>query len=302
MPDEPNPESPAWLELATEVDHEAVESVAELFAQYGYNQGVAIEEPFTQEGDGDNLAVDTTRPVWVRTYLPAADTTPEQIDKIKEALWHLGRMRHVGELQVRERPEEDWAHAWKEHFRPVRAGRRVVVAPPWQEYQPESADDIVVVLDPGMAFGTGTHPTTRLCLLALEERLRPGDAVFDVGAGSGILAIAAAKLGAERVVGIDIDPVAVRNASENVRRNDVEATVGIRPVGQWDAKDSGFDLVVANIISRVLIELAEQLVAAVRPGGLPCSAASSKAKNLRSAAPSKHWACTWLADRRWKTG
>ncbi|HET7094131.1 MAG TPA: 50S ribosomal protein L11 methyltransferase, partial [Thermomicrobiales bacterium] len=206
--------SPAWLELAVECDSEAVEPVSELFAHHGYNNGVVVEEAFTQDEDGDNLAVDPTRPVTVRTFLAEADAAPDTIATIRQALWHLGRMRFVGELRVTRRREEDWANAWKAHFSAHRIGRRVTVRAPWHDYAPQPAE-IVVELDPGMAFGTGLHPSTRLTMLALEAALRPGDSVLDVGAGSGILSIAAALLGASRVDGVDIEPVAVRSAREN---------------------------------------------------------------------------------------
>jgi ribosomal protein L11 methyltransferase len=258
-----------WLELAVEVDHEAVEPVTELFAHCGFNEGVVIEEPFTQDPDGDNLAVDLSRPVTVRTFVAAADAPESILDEVRRALWHLGRMRPVGELTATVRHEEDWANAWKEHYRPVRAGRRVVVRPPWHEYGPGD-NDVVVVLDPGMAFGTGTHPSTRLCLTALEDELKPGDCVFDVGTGSGILAIAAALLGASRVDGVDLEPVSVRQASENVERNEVGDRVRI-VAGSADAAsslDGPYDLVLANIISRILIEIAPDLAAAVKPGGM----------------------------------
>jgi ribosomal protein L11 methyltransferase len=262
--------SNAWLELAVEVDHEAVEPVTELFAQYGYNEGVAIEEPFTQDKDGDNLAVDYSRPVWVRTFVAKPDIRPETLDKIRESLWHLGRMRQVGPLQVTERQEEDWANAWKEHYRPLKAGHNVVIAPPWHEYEPNSSDEVVVVLDPGMAFGTGTHPSSRLCLMALEEQIKPGNTVFDVGTGSGILAIAAAKLGASAVDAVDIEPVAVRSTRENAARNGVSDLIrveegSVAPDGPFVGP---YDIVLANIISRVLIELVKGLSASVKPGGL----------------------------------
>jgi ribosomal protein L11 methyltransferase len=258
-----------WLELAVEVDHEAVEPVAELFSQYGYNEGVAIEEHFTQDKDGDNLAVDYSRPVWVRTFVAAADVKPGTLDEIRRALWHLGRMRHVGELQITEREEEDWANAWKEHFKPLRAGHHVVIAPPWQEYEPATEDEIVVLLDPGMAFGTGTHPSSRLCLMALEEQIKPGDSVLDVGTGSGILAISAVKLGAGSVDAVDIEPVAVRSTIENAERNGVAECVrvaegSVAPDGPFVGP---YDIVLANIISRVLIELVKGISSSVKPGG-----------------------------------
>jgi ribosomal protein L11 methyltransferase len=257
-----------WLELAVECDSEAVEPVSELFARYGYNEGVVVEEPFTQDPDGDNMALDPSRPVAVRTFLAAADTTEETIDQIRKALWALGRLRHVGELTITERAEEDWANAWKAHYYTHRIGERVTVRPPWHESEPEP-DQVMVVLDPGMAFGTGLHPSTRLCVLALEQALQPGDVVLDVGTGSGILAISAAKLGAARIDALDIEPVAVRSTRENAERNGVgdRIRVELGSVGLEAPFPGTYDLVLANIIARILIDLAPDLVKAVAPGG-----------------------------------
>jgi ribosomal protein L11 methyltransferase len=264
---EPN-DAQEWLELAVEVDVEAVEAVSEVFARHGYNEGVAVDQPFTQEADGDKLAVDITRPFTVRTFVAASDLPPEALEEIRQALWFLGRLRQVGELRVTARREAEWADAWKEHYRPQRVGRRVLVRPPWYEYTPEG-DDVVVVLDPGMAFGTGLHPSTRLSVIGLETELRPGMRVLDVGSGSGILAIAAALLGAGPLMAVDIEPVAVRATRENAARNGVaeRITVAEGSVGPGGPVAGAYDLVLANIIARVLIELAVDLVAALAPGG-----------------------------------
>jgi ribosomal protein L11 methyltransferase len=257
-----------WLELAVTCDSEAVEPVSELFASHGFNQGVAIEEAFTQDPDGDNFAVDPTQPVVVRTFLNAADVAPGTIDAIRQALWHLGRLRSISDLRVTERAEEDWANAWKAHYSTHRVGRRVLVKAPWHDYAP-APDEIVVELDPGMAFGTGLHPSTQLAMIAMEDELKPGDRVLDVGTGSGVLATAAALLGAGAVDGVDIEPVAVRSARENADRNGVGSIVRIEQgsVGDGEPFQSEYDLVVANIIARILIELAPGLVKAVRTGG-----------------------------------
>jgi ribosomal protein L11 methyltransferase len=262
------PSASRWLELAVTCDGEAVEPVSELFASHGFNQGVAIEEEFTQDPDGDNFAVDPTRPVIVRTFLNAADVSPETIEEIRQALWHLGRLRSISDLRVAERQEEDWANAWKEHYSVHRVGRRVLVKAPWHDYQP-APDEIVVELDPGMAFGTGLHPSTQLAMLGIEDELKPGDRLLDVGTGSGVLATAAALLGASAVDGVDIEPVAVRSARENAHRNGVGSEVHIEQgsVGDGEPFQGEYDLVVANILARILIELASSLTKAVRPGG-----------------------------------
>ena len=257
-----------WIELSVEVDHEAVEPVVELFSRYGYNEGVVIEEPFTQDRDGDNVRVDVSRPFRIRTFIPQATFDAASLESIRNGIWHLGQLRGTSELVVETRNEEDWANAWKAHYKPVRVGTRVVVRPPWQEYDP-TGDDLVVLLDPGMAFGTGTHPTTQIALRLLETLELTDRTVFDVGTGSGIIAIAAAKLGASKVDGVDIDAVSVRQAQTNIDLNDARPTVSI-----WQSAmepEVGavpvYDIVVANIIARVLVEISERIVAAVSPNG-----------------------------------
>jgi len=258
-----------WYELTTTADLEAIESVAELFSRYGYNEGVAIEEPFLQEQDGDNLRIDTSRQATLRTYIPAEAYDPEIVEHLRSGLWHLGRIRAVGELTITERFEEDWASAWKEHYRPLRASGRVVIRPPWFAYA-EQPDDIVLVLDPGMAFGTGLHPTTQLSLLQIEQHVRSGQSLIDVGTGSGILALTAARLGAKPINAVDIDPMSVRVAQGNLDLNDTSGLICL-DVGSVDwavSRGKTYDIVVANIIARILIELSADLSAAMIPGGL----------------------------------
>jgi ribosomal protein L11 methyltransferase len=166
---------------------------------------------------------------------------------------------------ILEVPDEDWGEGWKKDFRPLDVGR-VRVRPSWIDAAPPPGM-VEVVLDPGMAFGTGTHPTTALCLAALSDLLgaRPGASVLDVGTGSGLLAIAARKLGAGRVAGNDEDPVAVRVARENAERNGAALELTGAPV---EAIPGTFDVVVANILANVLVDLAPALAAKVAPGGV----------------------------------
>src|SRR5919204_3336090 len=168
-----------WLELATTAEPEAVESVSAVFAEYG--QGVAVEQAVESSRDGDVVNVPADARVLIKTSLPLADPSTEQRRaQIEKGVWALGKLRRVEPLQVRTLREADWANAWKEYFFVHRVGRRTVIVPSWRQadYAPR-ADDVVLLLDPGMAFGTGLHPTTRLCLRAVEAYVRPGLRVLD---------------------------------------------------------------------------------------------------------------------------
>jgi ribosomal protein L11 methyltransferase len=293
-----------WLELSVSADNEAVEAISEVLARFGYNGGVVVEPAWTPGDEGPEFSYDPVRPAILRTYLPLDAQAEETRQRIEQALWHLGQMRPIGPLQLRTLAEEDWANAWKQHYSVLRVGRRIVIVPSWLEYQAAPAD-VVLNLDPGMAFGTGLHPTTQLCLGLLEERTRSGLRALDLGAGSGILAIAMAKLGAAPVLALDNDPVAVAVAAENVARNAVADRVHVAEgslgagarMGHWLSGDFGvprpgaagqapdaaegsalpaplipepssqFDLIAANLIARVLSILAADLAAALTPGG-----------------------------------
>jgi ribosomal protein L11 methyltransferase len=257
----------AWLELSVAVEPEAVESVSAVFAEYG--QGVALEQAVESSRDGDVVDLPPDAPVTVKTYLPLGDPKMAQRQaQLEKALWALGHLRQVGPLQVRTLHEADWADAWKDYFFVHRVGERTVIVPSWREsdYSPRP-DDVVLQLDPGMAFGTGLHPTTRLCLRAVEELVQPAQRVLDVGAGSGILAIAAARLGAGYVEAVEIEPVAARVCRENVRRNGVDPTVTVREGTLSGVPNEPFDVVLANITIRTLLELHPFLRGSLRPGG-----------------------------------
>jgi ribosomal protein L11 methyltransferase len=258
-----------WLELTTTAEPEAVESVSAVFAEHG--QGVVIEQAVESSCDGDVVNLPSNAPVIVRTYLPVADLGLQQRRmQLEKAIWALGKLRQVSPLQVRTLHEADWSNAWKEHFFVHRVGERTVIVPSWRhaEYTPLRGD-VVLLLDPGMAFGTGLHPTTRLCLLAVEQLVHPGMRVLDVGAGSGILSIAAARLGAIDVTAVELEPVAAGVCQQNVNRNHVGDVVDVR-AGTLEAEptpDERADLILANITIATLLQLHPLFTAYLRPGG-----------------------------------
>lgn len=200
----------------------------------------------------------------VAGYLPVDDRLEGRLDSLQTALTLLPTFGIQGagmELTLRVVQEADWANAWKAFYKPIRVGQHFVVTPPWET--PELGEgDIPLVIDPGMAFGTGSHPTTQLCLTALEDYLQPESSVADIGTGSGILAIAALKLGASSVIANDIDPLAVKIASENIAANGVSAHT------QQELPAGNYDFVVANILADVIIGLAGQFAELVKPRGV----------------------------------
>ncbi|NJN65654.1 MAG: 50S ribosomal protein L11 methyltransferase [Chloroflexaceae bacterium] len=276
-----------WLEMCVAVDQETAEPVAEILSRYGYNGGVAFELAWTPTEEGEvgrdesglvdvpcPCSHDAEFPVILHTYVPLDDQAEEVRQQVEVALWHLRQIRPMGPLRVRVLEEEDWAQSWKKHYTIQHIGERTVIVPSWLDYAPRPGD-VVLHLDPGMAFGTGLHPTTRLCLHLLERSVRPGARVLDVGSGSGVLSIAAAKLGAASVLALDLDHTAVAVTSENVTRNGVHDTVRVRQgsIGDGSAQESetapsGFDVVVANLIASVLIDLSHDLAAALSAGGV----------------------------------
>jgi ribosomal protein L11 methyltransferase len=259
-----------WLELSVRVHPEAVESVSELLSG-STPGGVAIEEPIELIDEGQEYRVLAGQPVKVHAYLPIDGTEAQAHRRIAEGLWHLSSLgpHFVGELSTREVDEDDWANAWKDYYHVTHIGRRLVIRPSWREYVALD-EEVVLELDPGMAFGTGLHPTTRMCLEQIEARTRAGMRVLDVGTGSGILALAAARLGAQSVHCIDNSSVAVESARANAAANRLSERVQVVP-GVLDAAEAAqlaaaFDLVLANIIARVIGNIAPYLAQVMKPG------------------------------------
>ena len=234
--------------------------------------GTSVEPGFELVEDGLGARIDANRPATIRAYVPALAraAADRSVAIVSKALGHLQafNLRPIGQLRTTIVDEANWAEAWKEHFHVLRLGRRLVIKPSWERHQRGADDEVVIDLDPGMAFGTGLHPTTRLCLEALEARADRGPLgrALDVGCGSGILSIAAVKFGATRAVGVDIDPIAIEATLANARHNRVGKRVRAHE-GSVPTDEGPFDLVLANLIAGLLVELAAPLAAELVPGG-----------------------------------
>jgi ribosomal protein L11 methyltransferase len=257
-----------YIELTASVAAADADAASALLRTLADGGGAWVETPFSQPDLESDAIVDRVAPTLVHVYMRGADA---------EANATLGRMALAAasidaQVSVRAVAEEDWAEAWKEHFHVERFGRRVVVVPSWRAYHAQPTD-VIITLDPGMAFGTGQHETTRMCIEAIERHLQPGARVLDLGCGSGILSLAAAKLGAASVVALDIDDVCVRVTLENSRANGLEAPIRVArgSLGAaWPFEESStgrFEIVVANIIARTIVELAPSLMDALAPSG-----------------------------------
>jgi ribosomal protein L11 methyltransferase len=257
-----------WLELTVEVDAEAVEAVSEILGRLG--QGAAVRPTRLIRDPGDELSVreDPTAPFELTAHLPDDEAAPAAVEATERALWHLQAfgLRAVGDLRVRSVDERDWIEGWKEGYAPQRIGQLLIV-PSWIEPAAE-VGDVVLRMDPGMAFGTGLHPTTRGCLQLLQGTgVMPGR-VLDVGSGSGILGIAAVALGAGSVDALDTDPIAVEATLENAERNGAGRRIGASAGSLPETCDNPYPLVLANLVAAVLIELAPRLAAHTASGGI----------------------------------
>jgi len=254
-----------WLEISIDVPPEFVEPLSNIFQRYG--TGVVIENPSAFNPDEGELPPipDTVN---VRTYIPADDASKERKSHIEVGVNLINHLHPIGPLKERILPQEDWETSWQEHFHPLRVGENIIICPTWREYN-NLATDVLINIDPGMAFGTGHHPTTRMCLELLENIINGGETVIDVGCGSGILSIGAIKMGAKYCVGIEIDSKAANVARANCELNSIEAQVSIETgtLGAPKKLNGQFDILVANISSKVIMDLAVLISNSVRVGG-----------------------------------
>ncbi|MFC4618042.1 50S ribosomal protein L11 methyltransferase [Camelliibacillus cellulosilyticus] len=267
-----------WLEICVHSSREAIEPISNIFHEAGAG-GVVIEDSDDLDHDwsdryGEIYALNPDdypeEGVNIKAYLPVNSFLAETVEEIKGAIHHLSQFDiNLGDIafSLSEINETSWQEAWKQYYKPVHVTDRLTIAPTWEAYQPQQADEQVIELDPGMAFGTGTHPTTVLSLQALEKYLQPGMRVLDVGTGSGILSIASAKLGAASVLGVDLDDVAVQVAEQNVALNQVQNRVEIRRNNLVNDLSGPYDIIVANILAEIIVRFLNDVPDRLAPNG-----------------------------------
>lgn len=267
-----------WIEVRVITKSEALEPISGIFYSLDC-KGVAIEDPedilgreqgpLTWDFADINVLEHKGKVAVVKAYFAEEDNIEEILGYVNEKLVELKEMGiDLGEAKVEHEKmyEEDWANTWKQYYKPSKVGEKIVVKPIWEEYE-QKEGELVVNLDPGMAFGTGTHETTRMCIQALEKYVKEESTVFDVGCGSGILAIAAAKLGAKLAVGVDLDPVAVESSIENVGYNNLN-NIEILHGNLVEVIDGKSDIVVANILAEIICILTDDVKRVMKDGGV----------------------------------
>jgi ribosomal protein L11 methyltransferase len=267
-----------WAEISIHTTQEAIEPVANILHDIGAN-GVVIEDPEVLFRDVSDVygEVYQLNPndypiegVILKGYVPVNCFLGEAIEAIKDALNHLliceinlGR----GTLTMTEVQEEDWAHNWKKYYKPVQITEKITITPSWEDYRPISENEQIIELDPGMAFGTGTHPTTVLCIQALEKIIPQGARVIDVGCGSGVLSIAAMKLGAHSCLALDLDEIAIKASKENIKINKMSDGIKVKQNNLLHHIDEQADVIVANILAEIILRCVDQAYQNLRLGG-----------------------------------
>lgn len=268
-----------WSEVSIHTTHEATEAVANILHEAGAS-GVVIED----SAEPDRIHEDQYGEIWaldkndfpeegviLKAYLSVNSFLIETVKDIELSIEGLSKFGlDVGKnaIQMNEVDEEDWATAWKKYYHPVKISGRFTIVPTWEQYVPVESDELIIELDPGMAFGTGTHPTTVLCLQALEKYVKPGDTVVDVGTGSGVLSIGAALLGASHVHALDLDQVAVIAAKDNIKLNQVETTVTVVHGNLLESIKEPADIIIANILAEVIISFSQDAYTILPEDGL----------------------------------
>ncbi|MCR8850647.1 50S ribosomal protein L11 methyltransferase [Rossellomorea sp. SC111] len=267
-----------WSEISILTTNEAIEPISNILHESGAS-GVVIEDPAELVKEREDMFGEIyqlnpddypTDGVMVKAYLPVNSFLGETVDEIKQGITNLVTYDiDIGEnkVEISEVNEEEWATAWKKYYHPVKISDKFTIVPTWEDYTPVHSDELIIELDPGMAFGTGTHPTTVMCIQALERIVKEHDSVIDVGTGSGVLSIASALLAADQVRAYDLDEVAVRSARLNVKLNKVQERVSVDANNLLNGVTGQADVIVANILAEIILRFTEDAYELVKPGG-----------------------------------
>lgn len=267
-----------WSEITIHTTQEAIEAVANVLHDAGAG-GVIIEDPEVLERDWESPFGEIyelshsdfpEEGVYVKAYLPLNSYLMETVEQIKSSINNLLtydiNIGH-GKVTISEVNEEDWASGWKKYYKPLQVSNKVWITPTWEEITENLDEKIVIELDPGMAFGTGTHPTTVMCIQSLEKVVKGNEEVIDVGCGTGVLSIAAAKLGANHVLALDLDEVAVKSAKLNTKINKVDTIVDVKQNNLLDYIENSADIIVANILADVIVRFTSDVARILKPNG-----------------------------------
>jgi ribosomal protein L11 methyltransferase len=268
-----------WSEIRIHTTNEAIEPISNILHEIGAG-GVVIQDPLDLVKDydpkyGEIFELDPNdypeEGVYVIAYLPVNSFLGETVEEIKLAINNLMKYDiDIGknDITISEVNEEEWATAWKKYYKPVKISEKITIIPTWEEYEPVDSDEIIIELDPGMAFGTGTHPTTVLSLQALENYVRPDSVIMDVGSGSGVLSIAAAMLGAKQVYAYDLDELAVKITKINAKLNKVNNKIEAKQNNLLNGVEHKVDLIVSNILAEIIVQFTKDAFRLLHEGGI----------------------------------
>ncbi|MFP7493585.1 50S ribosomal protein L11 methyltransferase [Terribacillus saccharophilus] len=268
-----------WAELCIHTTNEAIEPISNILHEAGAS-GVVIQDPEDLVKDhkttfGEIYELNPNdypaEGIFVKAYLPMNSFLNESVNEIKAAVTNLTEYQidiGANEVSVSEVDEEDWSTAWKKYYKPVKISETFTIIPTWEEYTPVASDEVIMELDPGMAFGTGTHPTTVLSVQAIERFVKKGDIVIDVGSGSGVLSIAAVLLGADHVHAFDLDEVAVNSTKINAELNQAAGSITASTNNLLEGVEIEADVIVSNILAEIILKFTDDAYKLIKPGGL----------------------------------
>lgn len=267
-----------WSEISIHTTNEAVEPISNILYEAGAS-GIVIEDSFElmkerEDRFGEIYQLDPNdfpdEGVIIKAYLPVNSFLGETVEEIKQAINNLILFNidiGLNKVTISEVHEEEWATAWKKYYHPVKISSKFTIVPTWEEYEPVQSDELIIELDPGMAFGTGTHPTTVMSIQALERTVKKGDAVIDVGTGSGVLSIASALLEAGKITALDLDEIAVQTARLNIKLNKVDQHITVKQNNLLDGMNEKVDIIVGNLLAEIILRFTGDAYRLLSNGG-----------------------------------